>query len=250
MTIILKVQKLNKVYGKKGDYQTTALKSIDFTLDSKEFVGIMGASGSGKSTLLNIIASLDKPTSGQVLFHNQNITKLNENELADFRAQQIGFIFQNFNLLENLTSRENISLPLMLQKTDSYQISKKVEKVAQQLSIYHLLDKYPTELSGGQKQRVASARALISEPQLILADEPTGALDSKSAQNLLNLLSQINENNNVPLLMVTHDPIAASYCDRVLFIKDGVIFNEASNNSQNKNDFYHKILTILERINS
>lgn len=248
MVEILKVEGLKKVYGEKETHQTVALNRIDFTVDNGEFVGIMGASGSGKTTLLNLIAALDKPTAGSISFQNKIINQSTEQQLARFRANKLGFIFQNFSLLDNLTARENIALPLMLQNKPSKLIKKRIKQVADILTITKNLDQYPATLSGGQQQRIAAARALIGNPQLILADEPTGALDSQTAEKLLQLLVEINQKEKVAMLMVTHDPVAASYCKRILFIKDGFIFKNLWKRKTRK-DFYPAILDTLRQLN-
>ncbi|WP_276804829.1 ABC transporter ATP-binding protein [Lactobacillus hominis] len=247
MTEVVKVQDITKTYGKKGQKQYQALKGISFDVERGEFVGIMGASGSGKTTLLNILSTLDQPTSGKVLINNRDITDLNKNQMADFRGQEIGFIFQDFNLLDNLTNRENIALPLSLQNVKASQIKPKVEKIAQRLGIEQILDKYPAEISGGQKQRVASARALVHEPAILYGDEPTGALDSKSAMELLETMKALNEKDKVSILMVTHDPYSASYAQRILFIKDGKIGNELTKGMKSREEFYQEIIAELGR---
>lgn len=247
MSEILKVEQLTKTYGKKGEKQYQALKGVSFDVERGEFVGIMGASGSGKTTLLNILSTLDKPTSGKVLINNRDITELNKKQMADFRGQEIGFIFQDFNLLDNLTNRENIALPLSLQNVKSSEINPKVDKIAERLSISQILDKYPAEISGGQKQRVASARALVHQPSILYGDEPTGALDSKSATELLETMKSLNEKDQVSILMVTHDPYSASYAQRILFIKDGKIGTELKKENKSREEFYQEIIAELGR---
>lgn len=242
---IVSVSDLHKTYGGKNEKQYEALKGINFDVQSGEFVGIMGASGSGKTTLLNMLATLDRPTSGSVKINDQDVTKLKGNKIADFRANEIGFIFQDFNLLETLTAEENIALPLSLQGVRRSAINQAVNAVATTLSIEDLLKKYPTELSGGQKQRVAAARAIVHKPALLLGDEPTGALDSNSARELLELLTDINQKQGVSVLLVTHDPFSASFCDRILFIKDGVIGQELKRNGDSRTEFYQNILEKL-----
>ncbi|MFC6165512.1 ABC transporter ATP-binding protein [Lactiplantibacillus dongliensis] len=244
-TPIMTVADLHKTYGKAGSKQYEALKGIDFTVNEGEFVGIMGASGSGKTTLLNMLATLDQPTSGEVTIHRQPITHLKGNQLADFRAKEIGFIFQDFNLLETMTAYENIALPLTLQNVAMKRIKPAVENVARQLGIAEFLTNYPNELSGGQKQRVAAARALINQPAMLFGDEPTGALDSSSARELLDLFSKINREQAVSILLVTHDPFSASYCQRILFIKDGRIGQELKRGDLPRKDFYQQILDTL-----
>ncbi|KRM94577.1 peptide ABC transporter ATPase [Lentilactobacillus senioris DSM 24302 = JCM 17472] len=242
---IIKVTDLRKTYGRKGEKQYEALKGINFTMQPGDFVGIMGASGSGKTTLLNMLATLDQPTSGRVEINGQDVTRLRGDQVSDFRAKQIGFIFQDFNLLETLTSFENIALPLSLQGTNRSAINAAVQKIAETLSITDILSKYPAELSGGQKQRVAAARGIIANPALLFGDEPTGALDSSSARELLELLTEINRKQHISVLLVTHDPFSASYCNRILFIKDGVIGKEISRDGRDRIEFYHDILEQL-----
>lgn len=245
MNEILVVDNITKTYGKKGEKQYQALKGINFKVASGEFVAIMGASGSGKTTLLNILSTLDKPTTGQVFINSHDISTLNTNQMADFRSKEIGFIFQDFNLLENLTNRENIALPLSLRGISTNRINPLVDKIAEKLSIKEILNKYPAEISGGQKQRVAAARALVHEPAILLADEPTGALDSKSARELLNTMENLNKNDGVTTLMVTHDPFSASFANRILFIKDGKIGKQMEKGKQSRVDFYHELIAHL-----
>lgn len=245
MQKIVDVQNIEKVYGKVGEKQFKALSDVNFEVKPGEFVGIMGASGSGKTTLLNILSTLDTPTSGQVAIAGQDITKLNNNQMADFRANKIGFIFQDFNLLENLTAYENIALPLALQNKATKEIKPAVMSIAEKLGLTEILNHYPTELSGGQKQRVAAARALVHNPSIVFGDEPTGALDSKSARALLDTLTKINREDNVSILLVTHDPFSASFCDRILFIKDGEIGQELKKEKLNRAEYYQEILDSL-----
>ena len=245
MAKIIEANELTKVYGKNNEKKTEALKGISFAIDKGEFIGIMGASGSGKSTLLNILSTLDHPSSGNIRINEKDITKLRGDALADFRSREIGFIFQDFNLLENLTAAENIAVPLSLPGVRPKKIKQLIQQVANRLSISQILDKYPSEISGGQKQRVAAARALITEPTILFGDEPTGALDSKSAKDLLDMMDDLNKNDQVSILLVTHDPLSASYCKRILFIKDGKIHQEIKRNNQTQEDFYRQILVIL-----
>lgn len=245
MTDVVKVSNVEKIYGSKKEKQYKALSDINFKVEAGEFVGIMGASGSGKTTLLNILSTLDKPTDGQVLINNKDVTKLKGNQMADFRADEIGFIFQDFNLLENLTAYENIALPLSLQGSNGDVINNSVGKIAQKLGLEDILDHYPTELSGGQKQRVAAARALVHEPSILFGDEPTGALDSKSARALLETMSKLNREDDTSILLVTHDPFSASYCNRIIFIKDGEIGQEIKRGQETRSEFYQKILDNL-----
>jgi len=243
MNNILEVQNIEKYYGNKSNL-TKAIDNISFTVNEGEFIGIMGASGSGKTTLLNCISTIDRVTSGKIVINNQDITKLKGNNLNKFRREELGFIFQDFNLLDTLTARENIALALTIQKVNAKEIDKKVEKVASQLGITDILNKYPYQISGGQKQRVASARAIITNPKLILADEPTGALDSKSARQLLENLEALNNDFNATILMVTHDSFTASYANRILFIKDGKIFNELVKGEDKRKQFFEKIIEV------
>jgi len=241
---VVNVKNVQKIYGKKGENQSHALKGLSFSIQDGEFVGIMGPSGSGKTTLLNVISTLDKPTNGTVEIAGIDITKMRQSELANFRSQKLGFIFQDFNLLENLSLYENIALPLSLQDIPSKKIGPRVEKVAEMLGIKAILAKYPSKVSGGQKQRTAAARAIVHEPAIILADEPTGALDSKNATSLLNAMKGLNEEQDKSILMVTHDPISASYCRRILFIRDGEIYREIHQGST-REVFHKEILNVL-----
>ncbi|WP_317638219.1 ABC transporter ATP-binding protein [Lactobacillus xylocopicola] len=245
MTEILRVDQATKTYGKRGEKQYQALKGINFAVVAGEFVAIMGASGSGKTTLLNILSTLDKPTTGHVFINHEDNSTLNANQLADFRSRQIGFIFQDFNLLENLTNRENIALPLTLQGMASNRIDPLVDKIATRLGIEAILAKYPVEVSGGQKQRVAAARALVHEPAILLADEPTGALDSRSARELLDTMADLNQHDGITTLMVTHDPFAASFASRILFIKDGKIGTQLLKDGLPRQQFYHLLIDHL-----
>ena len=245
MENIVEINNVKKTYGTGNEKKTEALKGISFDVRKGEFVGIMGASGSGKSTLLNILSTLDKPTAGKITINQKDVTKLKGNQLADFRSEEIGFIFQDFNLLENMTAAENIAVPLSLQGVKPKEIKQRVKKIAERLSITHILDSYPAAISGGQKQRVAAARALITQPTIILGDEPTGALDSKSARDLLDTMEELNEKDRVSILLVTHDPFSASYCQRILFIKDGVIHQELKRDLQTREEFYREILALL-----
>lgn len=247
MNRIVEVNAITKKYGKKGEKEYQALKGISFAVNSGEFVAIMGASGSGKTTLLNILSTLDKPTTGKVMINQQDINQLNANEMADFRAKEIGFIFQDFNLLENLSNRENIALPLSLQGINANEIDLLIMSVAEKLGITEILDKYPAEISGGQKQRIAAARALVHKPAILLGDEPTGALDSKSATELLETMKNLNEQDQISILMVTHDPYSASYVQRILFIKDGKIGKELQRNGKSREEFYQDIIKELGR---
>ena len=243
MENILEVKNVEKYYGNKSNL-TKAVDNISFNVKKKEFVGIMGASGSGKTTLLNCISTIDKVTTGHILINGDDITKLKGNKLNKFRREELGFIFQDFNLLDTLTAYENIALALAIQKVNVHEIDKKVKDIAKKLEIDNILNKYPCQLSGGQKQRVASARAIITNPKLVLADEPTGALDSKSAKQLLETLTTLNETLDATILMVTHDAFTASYADRIIFIKDGKIFNELIKGDNTRKEFFEKIIEV------
>lgn len=247
MSIVVETKNLKKIYGSKGNIYT-ALDDINLQINEGEFVGIMGPSGAGKSTLLNVISTIDKPTSGNISIGGENILNLNENALSSFRRNKLGFIFQDFNLLDTLTLKENIMLPLTLSKIKVTLIERRVNEVAEALGIANILEKYPSEVSGGQKQRTAAARAIITNPTLVLADEPTGALDSKSSKDLLQCLTDLNENINATIMMVTHDAFAASYCKRILFIKDGRLFTELVKGNSSRKEFFQKILDILATI--
>lgn len=246
MNNVLEARKVKKVYGSRGNVYT-ALNHIDLDIKEGEFVGIMGPSGAGKTTLLNIISTIDRPTEGTVTIDGDNIVKMNETKLSSFRRNKLGFIFQDFNLLDTLTIKENIILPLTLSKVNHKEIHEKLSKVAGVLGIEDILNKYPYEVSGGQKQRTAAARAIITKPKLILADEPTGALDSKSSTELLQCLSDLNEANKATIMLVTHDAFAASYCKRILFIKDGRLYTELVKGKSRK-EFFQKILDVLKAL--
>ena len=242
---ILKVQNISKVYGsKKSSKQYMALKSISFEVNEGEFIGVMGASGSGKTTLLNILGSIDKPTTGRFIMDGQDIADLNKNQLAEHRMKKIGFIFQDFNLLETMTLKENIILPLALAGYKTRAMKSKLDSIARDLGIIEILDKYPYEVSGGEQQRAAACRALITNPRLILADEPTGNLDSKSGKDLLDLLTFINNEYKATILMVTHDVFAASYCHKIMFIRDGEIYNELYA-GDDKKQFFDSIIDVM-----
>ncbi len=243
-TKIVETEDLHKTYDKNSAKPYEALKGISLSVNQGEFVGIMGASGSGKTTLLNILATLDQPTSGNVKIDGQDVTNLSANQMADFRSKKLGFIFQDFNLLETLTAQENIALPLSLQNAKQSAINTAVKTAAGKLGIEELLGKYPTQLSGGQKQRVAAARALVANPSIIFGDEPTGALDSTNARELLDTLTNINQ-QGVSILLVTHDPFSTSFCKRILFIKDGRIGDEIDAGNKPRNEFYQEILEKL-----
>ncbi|OCN04496.1 multidrug ABC transporter ATP-binding protein [Erysipelotrichaceae bacterium MTC7] len=244
MKEVLHVQNIEKYYGNK-DNLTKALDGISFGIHEGEFVGIMGPSGSGKTTLLNCVSTIDKVTSGNIHIDDTNITELKKQKLSKFRREQLGFIFQDFNLLDTLTAFENIALALTIQKVNPKKIDAKVKDVAKKLDIEEVLSKYPYQMSGGQRQRVAAARALVHNPSLILADEPTGALDSKASRMLLESLEKLNKAYNSTILLVTHDTFTASYCDRILFIKDGKIFNEIYKGEQSRKQFFDQIIEVV-----
>ncbi len=244
MESILKIDKIEKYYGNKSSL-TKALDNISFNVQKGEFVAIMGASGSGKTTLLNCISTIDRVSAGHIYLGESDITKLKGNELNKFRREELGFIFQDFNLLDTLTAYENIALALSIQNINFKEIDERITKVAKELSIEHILKKYPYQMSGGEKQRVASARAIITNPKLILADEPTGALDSKSAKMLLEKINYLNNELKATILMVTHDSFTASYASRVIFIKDGKIFNEIHKGDSSRKEFFDKIIDVV-----
>lgn len=244
MKTILKVKNIEKYYGNNGNI-TKALDDISFEVSEGEFISIMGASGSGKTTLLSCIATLDNASAGSIYLDDREIISLIEEELAKFRRENLGFIFQDFNLLDTLTLGENISLSLTVNGLMPKEIARKVEEISAQMGIVHVLNKYPYQVSGGEKQRCACARAIVTNPKLVLADEPTGALDSVSSQMLLEMLSNLNKTLNATILMVTHDIFSASYTERILFLKDGKIYNELIKGEKSRETFYHEILEVL-----
>jgi len=246
METILRVESLKKHYGKEPNI-TKALDGISFQVVKGEFLGIMGSSGSGKTTLLNCLATIIKPTDGSIQMQEKDLGQLKGNQLADYRGKEIGYLFQNFELLDNLTAKENILLPLSLHKVDADESKVRLELLSQYLDISELLDKFPSQLSGGQRQRVAAARALILDPKIVFADEPTGALDSKNATILMQKLSEMNQVEETTILMVTHDSVAASFCNRILFIQDGKLFHEIRRDypRESQEDFYHRILKVM-----
>ncbi len=244
MDKILKVANVEKYYGNRSNL-TKAIDNISFDVLEGEFVGIMGASGSGKTTLLNCISTIDKVTSGHILINGTDVTELKGDKLNKFRREDLGFIFQDFNLLDTLTGYENIALALTIQGRKPKEIDDKIKEVAKTLNITHVLNKYPYQMSGGEKQRVASARAIITNPKLILADEPTGALDSKSSRMLLEKLGELNKNLKATILMVTHDAFTASYCSKIYFIKDGKIFNELTRGDDSRKEFFDRIIDVV-----
>ena len=243
MKKILEVKNIEKYYGNKSNL-TKAIYNINFDVNKGEFVGIMGASGSGKTTLLNCISTIDRVTAGHIIINGKDITKLKGNNLNKFRREELGFIFQDFNLLDTLTAYENIALALTIQKVKSQEIDNRVHEIAKKLDILGILNKYPYQVSGGQKQRIASARAIITNPKMVLADEPTGALDSKSAKGLLHTFELLNKKLDATILMVTHDAFTASYADRIIFIKDGKIFNEIVKGEDSRKAFFEKIIDV------
>ena len=244
MKKILSVQNIEKYYGGRGNI-TKAINGITFDVEEGEYVGIMGASGSGKTTLLNCIATIDKVTGGNIFVRGNNLTGMKGKNLSRFRREELGFIFQDFNLLDTLTAYENIALSLSINKVSPQEIDDKIISISKKLEIEGILNKFPYELSGGEKQRVASARAIITKPTLILADEPTGSLDSKSAKILLESLNILNEDMDATILMVTHDSFTASYCKRILFIKDGKIFNELIRGNDSRKEFFNRIIDVI-----
>ena len=244
MEKILKIDSIEKYYGSKSSL-TKAINNISFDVERGEFIAIMGASGSGKTTLLNCISTIDKVTSGHIYLNDLDVTTLQGNKLSEFRREELGFIFQDFNLLDTLTAYDNIALALSIQNKSIKNLDEKIKEVSKYLNITHVLNKYPYQMSGGEKQRVASARAIITNPSLILADEPTGALDSKSAKMLLERLEYLNKEKNATILMVTHDAYTASYSSRVIFIKDGRVFNEIEKGNLERKEFFDKIIDVV-----
>lgn len=241
---LLSIQQIEKYYGNKSSL-TKAINDISFTVEQGEFVAIMGASGSGKTTLLNCISTIDRVTAGHIFLDGTDITALKGKELNRFRREQLGFIFQDFNLLDTLTAYENIALALSIQKKPAGETDAAVRRVADQLGIADVLNKFPYQMSGGQKQRVASARAIVTKPKLVLADEPTGALDSKSAKMLLERFRYLNRDCGATIMMVTHDSFTASYASRVIFIKDGRIFHELSRGNAERKQFFDQIIDVV-----
>ena len=244
MQKILDLKNVEKYYGNKGNV-VKAVDDVSFQVSKGEFVGVMGPSGSGKTTLLNVISTIDEVSSGQIFIDGEDLTKVKPKEISKFRRENLGFIFQDFNLLDTLTIHENIALALTINRHQKSEIDQKVNAISEELGIADILHKYPYEVSGGQKQRCACARALITNPKLILADEPTGALDSRSAQMLIEMISQLNQNLGATILMVTHDSFTASYCDRILFIKDGQIFTELIKGQMSRKQFFSQILDVV-----
>ncbi|MBP5492492.1 MAG: ABC transporter ATP-binding protein [Clostridiales bacterium] len=248
MEPVLKIDSLKKYYG-KGESQTKAIDGISFQVMPGEFLGIMGASGSGKSTLLNCIAAVIKPTSGSIEMEGKEISKLSGRKLADYRGKNMGYLFQSFELIDNLTGKENILLPVSLHGEKQKEGSERFEKLVSYLEIKEILNKFPSQMSGGEKQRIAAARALILNPGLILCDEPTGALDSKNAKALMTKLQGLNQEESATILMVTHDSNAASYCSRIMFIQDGLLFHELrKEDGEDRQAFYDRILAVLAQL--
>jgi putative ABC transport system ATP-binding protein len=247
MSAILQTHNVEKFYGTRNNL-TKALNGISFTVESGEFVGIMGASGSGKTTLLNCISTIDRPTSGQILISGEDVTAMSQKSLSQFRRESLGFIFQDFNLLDTLTAYENIALALTILKTPAQDIDNRVKAVASILGITDILEKYPYQMSGGQKQRVACARAIVTNPSLVLADEPTGALDSKSAKALLESFRQLVQGHSATILMVTHDAFSASYCDKIMFIRDGLLFHQLLRGQQTRKQFFDQIIEVVSSL--
>ncbi len=247
MEPILNIENLTKIYGTVPN-QTKALNGITFQVMPGEFLGIMGSSGSGKSTLLNCIATVIQPSGGSIVMEGEQLNSLKGKALADYRGKKVGYLFQNFELLDNLTGRENILLPTSLHGVPEKESRLRLEQLADYLEITDVLDKFPTQMSGGQRQRVATARALILHPNIILADEPTGALDSKNAKNIMEKLAGLNRDEQATILMVTHDSNAASFCKRILFIQDGVIFHELRRGDETQRAFYERILKVMAQL--
>ena len=244
MKELIKIDDVEKYYG-NGTNITKAVNRVDFQVDKGEFIAIMGPSGSGKTTLLNMIATVDKVTAGHIYYENVDITEMDDDALADFRRESLGFVFQDFNLLDTLTIEENIVLALSLRGVEKKEIEKRVNDITKRLGISKIRDKFPYEVSGGQKQRCACARAIVNNPKIILADEPTGALDSKSSQMLPETFQIMNEELKATILMVTHDAFSASYCKRILFLKDGKIFYELVRGEKSRREFLNEILDVL-----
>lgn len=244
MDTILKVENIEKYYGNKGTV-TKVINNLSFEVSEGEFVGIMGPSGSGKTTLLNCISTIDTVTTGHIFIGDKDITKLTAKDIEKFRREQLGFIFQDFNLLDTLTAYENIALALTILGTKPSEIDKLIKEIAHNLDIVEVLAKFPYEMSGGERQRVATARAIVTKPSLILADEPTGALDSKASRLLLECLENLNAKHHATIVMVTHDAFTASYCKRILFIKDGRLFNQLVKGNDSKRDFLNRILEVV-----
>ncbi|HHK5565869.1 bacitracin ABC transporter ATP-binding protein [Bacillus anthracis] len=247
MKIVLEAKNIKKVYDTGGN-KFEALRGINLQVKEGEFVGIMGPSGSGKTTLLNVISTIDNATSGEILIDGKDIVKMNDEKLALFRRNHLGFIFQDYNLLDTLTVRENIALPLALSKVEAREIDRCVLEITKKFGIDHILNQFPYQVSGGQKQRCAASRAIVTNPSMIFGDEPTGALDSKSAKDLLESMKSLNEHDNSTILMVTHDALAASYCKRVIFIKDGELYKELQRGKLTRKQFFQEIVDVMTAI--
>lgn len=244
MEKILKIDSIEKYYGSKSSL-TKAIDNISFDVERGEFIAIMGASGSGKTTLLNCISTIDKVTSGHIYLNDLDVTTLKGNKLSEFRREELGFIFQDFNLLDTLTAYDNIALALSIQNKSVKNLDELIKEVSKYLNITHVLDKFPYQMSGGEKQRIASARAIITNPKLVLADEPTGALDSKSSRMLLESFNYLNTELHTTILMVTHDAFSASYATRVIFIKDGKVFHELIKADKSRKEFFDEIIDVV-----
>lgn len=245
MKEIITVKDLVKIYG--GESQVKALNGVSLTVNEGDFICIMGPSGSGKSTFLNILANIDNPTKGAVLFNGESIYKMSERKVGEFRRDNIGYIFQDFNLIDTLTIRENINVPLVLANKSKDEIKERAENIAKKLNIFELLDKFPVECSGGQRQRAAAARALVSEPRMIVADEPTGNLDTKNSHDMLKLLKERNVNDGIAIVMVTHDSMVASYAKRLLFLRDGKIDDSIDRGELTQKEFFYKIVDVTSK---
>ncbi len=247
MKTVLEAKNIKKIYDTGGN-TFEALKGINLQVKEGEFVGIMGPSGSGKTTLLNVLSTIDNVTNGEILIDGKDIVKMNDDTLALFRRNHLGFIFQDYNLLDTLTVKENIALPLALSKVESSEIDRRVLEIAKKFGIEHILNQFPYQVSGGQKQRCAASRAIVTNPSMVFGDEPTGALDSKSATDLLESIKSLNEHDNSTILMVTHDAFAASYCKRVIFIKDGELCKELHRGELTRKQFFQKIVDVMSAI--
>ncbi|CDN39391.1 ABC transporter ATP-binding protein [Bacillus mycoides] len=247
MKTILKGTQIKKVYN-TGGTTFEALKGIDLQIQEGEFVGIMGPSGSGKTTLLNVLSTIDQATSGEILINGKDIVKMNDDTLALFRRNHLGFVFQDYNLLDTLTVKENIALPLALSKVKATEVDRRVLEMAKKFGIDHILHQFPYQVSGGQKQRCAASRAIITNPSVIFADEPTGALDSKAATDLLESMQALNKQDHATILLVTHDAFAASYCKRVIFIKDGEIYKELFRGDLGRRPFFQQVVNIMSEV--
>ncbi|NMF06026.1 ABC transporter ATP-binding protein [Clostridium beijerinckii] len=247
MTKVLEARKISKVYD-TGENKFGALKGISLQVNEGEFVGIMGPSGSGKTTLLNVLSTIDNASEGEILIDGKDVISMNDDKLALFRRKHLGFIFQDYNLLDTLTVGENIALPLALSNAKANEVDSRVYEIAKKFGIHTILDKYPYQISGGQKQRCAASRAIVTNPSIIFGDEPTGALDSKSATDLLESIEELNENNKATILMVTHDAFAASYCKRVIFIKDGELYEELQRNELTRKQFFKQVVDVMTTI--